>query len=168
MQQHIDKKYVFLEALIKFSEIFGSENIGEYELDLTKIMEFADSEYFILRMSWDCETLDDYYKLIENMVLDGFPIWNFFRISDWTKNMLVREFQEQVKEELKAEEEEKKKYKCYTCEYFEEIKTPLGTIEKCNKPREENGFRRFRMLTERESIFEPKKECNYYKERREE
>lgn len=104
----MNKKYLFLEAMIRFTEIFGNENIGNCEVDISQVISFAETQQFQLMMSWDCHTLDDYYKLIEDMVLDGFPIWNFLKISDWTKDMMKREFQKVLQEQEELEQLERK------------------------------------------------------------
>lgn len=154
MELGVENKYLFLEAMIRFAEIFANENIGNCEVDIAKIVYFAESKQFKFRVAWDCKTIDDYYKLIENMVLDGFPIWDFLKISDWAKNMLNREFERQLSEE---ERYRKKIYKCYSCDYFEEHKTSLGILRKCNKPKD-----RRRISPNRES-FEFKKSCKDFK-----
>lgn len=159
MVKNDDKKYLFLEAMIRFAEIFGNENLGACEVDIAKIISYAETEQFKFVTGWDCNTLEDYYKLIENMVLDGFPIWHFLKLSDWTKNILDQEFRKEVEKAMKVEQLEKQKYKCYNCEYFSEHRTSLGILYKCNKSKLPGEKWR---LTTREP-FKLKKKCDDFK-----
>lgn len=159
MAENDDKKYLFLEAMIRFAEIFGNENLGTCEVDISKVICYAETEQFKLIVGWDCSTLEDHYKLIEDMVLDGFPIWHFLKLSDWTMNMLDREFRKEVQKAIEAEQLEQKKYKCYSCEYFNEHRTSLGILYECNKPKPPRERRRLRSR----EPFRPRKECDDFK-----
>lgn len=149
-----EQKAMLLESMIKFAENFGNENLGECEVDILKILNFADSEYFKLMLAWDCITQDDYFVLIEKMVLEGFAIWDFLKISDWTRKILDKEF---AQEEIKREQEIQNKYICYKCQYFSQHETSLGIIYKCNKPRNNKSMRT--IMTPRNRVFEPVEKC---------
>ena len=157
MEEKIEKKCLFLEAMIRFTEIFGNENIGDCEVDIAKIINYSESKHFNFIMSWECETLDDFYKLIENMILEGFPIWHFLKISDWTKNIFDKEFEKEIQTRKQSEELEKSKYKCYKCKWIKETQTSLGLIFKCDKPENKIIQRRYGRL--KPESFEPKKRC---------
>jgi hypothetical protein len=159
MSKEFEHKYLFLEAMIRFTEIFANEHLGDCKVDIAKVIQFAESPAFKLRVAWECKTLDDYYKLVEEMVLEGFPIWEYLKISEWTKNILHKEFVNEVKTE---EETRQKKYKCYSCEYFKETNTMLGTLYKCNKPKENQGMLK---VNRNKEIFEFKTRCKDFKER---
>lgn len=140
-------KYLkYYNAMKEFLLIFASEHIGQAELDIDKIAEFLCSGRFLVKM-FNTEDDEEIYKLLENETLAGLPIWDFFILSDWTREILEKNFKQEVKIEF---DNLKKKYKCYTCKYYHIRDTEFGILEKCKFKKREN--------------FKIKKECiNYEK-----
>jgi len=144
----------FLVAFIKFSEMWANNNIGNnIETDIDKLIEYVDSNQFQFLHSWEVISLDECYKLIEDLILGGFPIWDYFIIPEWTRNMLELS----LKEELDQQEKELQlKYICLRgCKYFKARETSMGILYKCSKRVGEVIHERY--------IFELQEECNVYK-----
>lgn len=148
-----EKQMYYFLAVKEIIELFAEQEIGSRcEINIPAVISYIESMKFV-NDSWGLRTKEEIYQLVTDDILSGYPVWNLLNMSEWTKNMVEREFaiqQQKIKEELK------KKYKCYTCKHFVEQKTSIGILKSCNRPRDN----RFRL--ERRGVFEPVKRCNYY------
>ena len=81
-----------------------------------------------------------------------------FKISDYLNNILEREFKILLEE---AEKEEKNKFKCYTCKWFESHESSFGVVEKCKYVKKSKRNSRMFPPISRET-FEVKEKCNNY------
>lgn len=159
------KKYFFIEALIKFTEIYAETTYGDAEINISEIVSYVESPKFIMRDAWTVQSLDDCYQLIEEMVLRGLPIWRFLRISEWSQRMLEKDLEVLANEQ---EEALKKQYKCFQgCRYYDETLTSLGLLMKCTykPPTIGNGRLRTATFLKREGSFSPKETCDEYQEK---
>lgn len=164
----VDVKYIYLECFIKFVEIYGQNELGNCEVDIAKLGHYCEDMFFHLK-HFRLSSIEEIYKNIEQKILDSFPIWEYLKVSDWTKDMLKRNFQD---EQINKEKELKEKYICYRdCAYFNRKNTSLGPIERCHYQEEDlsdpvSRFRNKRRFSlTREELFEPLKNCNFYKEK---
>ena len=108
-------------------------------------------EYKISKLS-----KDDIFSKLEELLIQGMPIWEMFNIDDWLKKSLMDILKDEAEEEFK---ELKKKYVCFRCSYYSISETPFGLLERCNcKERKRELFR-----LSRES-FELQKKCKWLKE----
>ena len=127
-----NKKEMFIVAFVKFAEMWARNNIGNnIEVDIPILVSYVRSERFLFIESWKLETLEECYEIIENKILNGFPIWDFFIIPEWTRNMLNLSFNQEVAE---IEKQEQKKFICLrNCKHYSESETMLGLLRKCGK-----------------------------------
>lgn len=159
----MQKRFQFFSAICDIVKVFGETEIGNCEVDEDAIAKYCCSDRF-WKDHWNCNTKEDIYEKLTNDIILGFPVWEFLKVSDWTKNMLEKSF---ATEQTLKWKELCKKYKCYTCKFYNAIETGLGLYEECiykeEKPinRLQNG-REWKPLKRRES-FEPKKSCKNYK-----
>ena len=124
----LKKMYIF-KNFIGFLEIWGQENYGErFEVNWTKVhriiiennmFDFNDDLDNILYNSdidYESEEFrDQCYSYIENQVLSGLPIWTLFDLSDYLRNIYIKEDEEKRrKEDIKLFN----KYKCFKCKHF--------------------------------------------------
>lgn len=124
------------ERLIKISgaireilEIFVSQEIGEnVEVDEDALAEYMDS-YRCIADYFDANTKDKMYEVFLNQVLAGYPVWQLLKLSDWTKNMLIREFNAELEEEKRKAQ---KTYACLRCKHYSYDDVSLGRIHKCH------------------------------------
>lgn len=145
------KQLRFYQGIVDIVKIFGETEIGDCEVDEEAVAKYVASLKFTSD-TWGLESKDEIYQKITDDIINGWPVWEFLKISDWTKQMLEKSFAEEV---IKEREELERKYKCYTCKYLNESPTSLGMFRKCMRPRG-----RFEM--ERRDYFEPKKRCKSY------
>lgn len=132
-------------AIREMLEIFAEQEIGyDVEIDDDALASYIDSnkgfaDYFL------ANTKEEIYDVFLKQILNGYPVWQLLKLSDWTKNMLQREFQKEIDEE---EQEMKKRYACLTCKYYSYTETSLGRLPKCHGEswiKDEFGFRKERV-----------------------
>jgi len=153
-----NKKEFFIIAFVKFAEIWANNNIGSnIQVDYDRLISYVKSDKFTFLDGWQLDSLDDCFREIEEMLLDGFPIWQLFVISEWTSRMLEETFAQDIK---KAQEP----FLCLTCTYFDTRETSIGTLSKCNYViPSELGIHHSRTKLERTGPFEHRRECINYK-----
>jgi hypothetical protein len=146
------KKEFFIIAFIKFAEIWANNNIGNnIQVDYNYLINYVHSDNFAFHQGWKLNDMDDCFKSIEKQILDGFPIWDFFVIPEWTRNMLEKEYQAEI-------EAERSPYVCFRCKYFVEKLTSFGTIYRCKFKQEVKN------LTYSKGRFDLKESCKNFKE----
>lgn len=146
--------FVLYQAIIDIAKIFGETELGsDCEVDECAVAEYCLSNKYIVDM-WGITSKEDVYEKITNDILNGMRIWDLLKISDWTKSMLDKSF---LDEQQAVMEKLRKKYKCYTCKWFEMTKTSIGTFIECNRPKDKRSW-----STHKRGKFEPKKSCKYY------
>ena len=145
----------FYEVLKEFLEIYANEFIGNNtSINLENVAQYLNSNKYLARFKINSYTKDEIFKILEEDIVNGFPIWQLLNVSDWTKNILELEFASTVNKEL---EDNKNKYKCLTCKYYEEKHTSFGTILKCNVPKS-----RYDRIFDRGTLESWKKKCKDY------
>lgn len=149
------KQLLFFDTFQKMVSIWGEQEVGTGEIDIVKLASYLVSDKFQID-TFDYDNQEDIEIYITEYILNGFPIWEYLKISDWTKDMVSKSFKEEVKKE---QEELNKVYKCYTCKYFNVKSTSFGIIQKC-KNESENKNSRYHL--KRRDCFEVKKSCKYY------
>lgn len=152
----LKKRFEFFSAVCDIVQIWGETEIGTCEVDEEVVANYCCSDKF-WKDHFNCHTKEDIYEKLTNDIINGFPVWEFLKLSDWTKEMLEKSFATEQTEKWK---ELCKTYKCYTCEYYHSEDTGLGLYEKCKKPKDD--IRQRGMMRKRE-IFEVKKNCKHYK-----
>ena len=155
----------FVVAFINFCNLYASENIGEVEVDVKKLSEYIKEKRFLIDWA-DCAELEDYYTQIEEIIIDGFPIWQFFKISDWTKKILSKEYEKAVNDH---NDMLLKTFKCYSCKKFIIVESSFGVRYLCNykeeeKKKKEKELRKKRQFyrSTREGISLPVRKCDGY------
>lgn len=156
----------FYEVLSEFLGCYAAEHIGEYTLNLEAISEYMQSDRFLVMFKVDHTDKDSLLKVFEEQVLAGYPIWDFFNISEWSKRMCELNFATEIKS---RKEEESRIYKCPTCQFLDLHVTSLGTIARCTgnspKTRAEKFEREFLHGRNYDTLDEYKKDCIYYKKK---
>lgn len=155
-------KYLTIYSAIRdILTIFADSEIGgEYEFNNEVISSYLKNKAIV--DYWECETKEDIYARFTKDVENGYPIWQMLILPEWTKNMVEKSFQEEMKqEEIKA----KQTYKCLTCKYYKETITSFGVHRSCNKNKmseEKRHGREIKFSTVRNGPFKLKKSCKDY------
>ncbi len=133
-----EQRAMFLEGYIRFAEIFAQSELGDMEVDIAKLALYVFSPEFQYQMTYRIKNMDDVYKIIEEDILNGMPIWRYFKCSRKTAEILEKAFKIEVDEE---ERKIREKYICKRCKYFDEKYTDLGhyCVCKSNKRQWDRG-----------------------------
>jgi hypothetical protein len=110
---------------VAFLEIYGQENYGESaEVNWHEVHSFCH-QYHLLDFNNELSSVvytedeqefrDLCFSYIENKILDGYPVWRFFNMSDWLKNKLEQELQDTI---IRKKEEFFCKTRCFRCKYM--------------------------------------------------
>lgn len=127
MDKYDERALIIFRHFIEFLKIYGQENFGEsYDIRWSKVFKFTTS-YHLLDFREDLENIifeendeifrDKIYSWIENQILNGYPIWRFFKINNWLYEKLEQEFREK---EIENEKKIFEKTKCFKCKFFED------------------------------------------------
>lgn len=152
-EKSMEKCLMIYSAICDIVQIYGDTELGTCEVDTTAVAKYCCSDKSVFDLL-ECQTKEDIYAKFTQDILDGFAVWQFLKISDWTKNMLARNFENEAQEQL---EKNKKIYKCLTCQFYHEAYTSIGTFVTCECPQESCWAKR------RRSLPQLKKSCKNYK-----
>lgn len=163
MNNEMSKRFMFFSAVCNIVQIFGETELGSCEVDEDAVAEYCLSDRFVAHL-WSCNTKEDIYEKLTEDILNGFPVWEFLKVSDWTKNVLEKSYMtEKTNQWLKL----CKTYKCYTCKYYKACETDLGLYEECTFKEDLSTLSRAKRgklkMRPRRVDFEPKKQCKNYR-----
>lgn len=159
IDKEMAKRFFFYSSVIDIVQIFGETELGSCEVDEEAVAQYCMSDRFWSDNFTGCNK-EDFYQKITDDILSGMPVWEFLKVSDWTKRMLEQSFVEE--KELKWREL-CKKYKCYTCQFYNAVETGIGLHESCTYEKEQQKNRReFRDWRVRRDCFEPQEKCINY------
>lgn len=156
-------KFLYFKAMIDIAELWGNQEIGTCEVNILELSKYCNSVNFNFDI-WEVsgrteeEIKNNMYEFITNLILEGFPIWRMLKLSNFTKNMIEKTFENDMN---KKYEELCKKYKCYTCVYYKKYITSFGSIEKCDFVSSKK-YKRNINLSSRNNNFKLKKTCKDY------
>lgn len=154
-KEPINIAVLMCEAMINFLNIFGLENVGTFEIEYWKVLQYVNSPEFRVTAGWDMKSIDDCYQFIEDEVLAGWPIWNFLRLDARAKSVFDDLFDREAQE---REDAMKRKYKCMRCTKLVRRRVSLGTLYACLYKRgqaKEEGHRASRHRGRAASDFDP-------------
>ena len=92
------KQLLYFNAFKDVVEIFGETECGCNELDIEKIANFVASDTFFFK-TFNLANEEDILNYVTNKILDGFPIWEFLKLTSWQKDMLVKSFKQECEDE---------------------------------------------------------------------
>lgn len=148
---HVKMSIAWYQAFINVLTVFGETEIGSSEPNYEAISNYMSTLDFFNDQfcAPKCRDAIEYFEeQLTQRILDGFPVWRFLKLSDWTMNMIEKSFLDECVAEKAAM---KKKYCCLRCKFIRE----RGLGYSCNAP-----HMRYK-LTPRE--FELKEKCRYFR-----
>ena len=115
-----NRKARFIDCLIRFTDIFAQTAL---------FVNSADFENHHIR---GFRTEEGCFRWIEDAVLAGMPIWRFLVLSPYQSRIFEQGFFVRREEEWDLYASE---HPCLGCIWFKMEQTPFGTLEKCDKDR---------------------------------
>ena len=156
MDNEMRKRFLFFSAVCDIVQIFGETELGSCEVDEEAVAEYTMSDHFIAHL-FSCNSKEEVYEKVTEDILGGFPVWQFLKVSDWTRQRLEHTY---ATEQTRQWEALCRKYCCYTCKYYRSQDTGIGLLEKCGyKKKDGNSKRDASSWKGRREAFSPKKSC---------
>jgi hypothetical protein len=157
MSESVKKQLVYFNEFKEIVSIFGQTEVGTDEVDIEALSEYLSSDKFFVDLfdykTKDIESIDWY---ITNLIENGFPVWQFLKISDWTKNMIEKSFKKECQEELK---ELQQTYCCLSCQHYMIKDTSIGLLVRCTNKNCKQYF------GNRNGPLQLQEKCKEYKEK---
>jgi hypothetical protein len=129
-----EQRAMFLEGYIRFAEIFAQNELGSMEIDIAKLALYVFSPEFKYQMTYQIKNIDDVFKIIEEDILNGMPIWRYFKCSKRIMQIFEDTFRRDTEEE---EQKIKEKYMCKRCKHLQEKYHDLGHYCVCRSRQRE-------------------------------
>lgn len=129
------RKYMFIEALIRFLELYGNNEIGNnVELDFEKISLYINSPTFENSDLTEFKTIDDIYSYLEKGILEyNIPLFRFFKLSEYQSKIFEQDHYDRL---IQSYKEDCKKYPCLGCIFYNNGVTSIGVYSTCKCPKE--------------------------------
>ena len=125
------RKFLFIEGLIRFLELYGQNEFGNAEVDIEKVSLYVNNATFENNQINNYTSIEKIYKSLENDLYNNIPLFRFLKLSDHQKLLLETEHHNQL---LKDYAEDAKKYPCLRCIFYRNESSWLGMSSKCNYP----------------------------------
>lgn len=134
-ERQAEIKAIFIEGLVRFLGIYAETEIGEgIQIDITKVALHVNSARFENDDLYCINSIDDVYRLLEQLTIAGLPIWRFLRLTNYQKRIFESGYSELLaSSKMKAAAERP----CYGYVWFDEFETPFGILRECRKPETE-------------------------------
>lgn len=127
----LKQKFRYIECIIRFLNLYCQNELGSGEVDIEKVILWANSPFFENMMARSCRSTDTVYKMLEHDILAGVPLYRLLNISEHLQKVLEQDHIETLQKRLVEDAE---KYPCLKCIWFDQRAFSLGTIESCGRP----------------------------------
>ena len=128
------RKFLYLEGLIRFLEMYATNEIGNVEVNIEKCSLYINSSEFENVDLYNITDINSVYKHLEEELLNNIPLFRFLNLSDYQKSIFEKEHHDLL---MQSYEIDCAKYPCLKCIWYVYEQTPLGVLSKCNLPKEE-------------------------------
>lgn len=124
----LSKKSIYIEGLIRFLELYATNEIGEVEADIQKVSLWVNSPKFENIDIRKITDITSVYKMLEEDIINNIPIHRFLKLSSYQSKILEREHYDTLLNEYNKDCEE---YPCLKCIWYDNGATSLGSFSKC-------------------------------------
>ena len=127
------RKFLYLEGLIRFLEMYATNEIGNVEVNIEKCSLYINSPEFENIDLYNITDINSVYKHLEEELLNNIPLFRFLNLSDYQKSIFEKEHHDLL---MQSYEIDCAKYPCLKCIWYVYEQTSLGVLSKCNLPKE--------------------------------
>lgn len=127
----LKRKFLYIEGLIRFLELYCTNELGSGSVDIQKVCLWVNSPWFENHVTRSFRNLNDVYRLLEKDVLNNVPLYRLLSISDHLRSILEEAHKETLQHELIVAAE---KHPCLKCIWYKSEATPFGCASTCNRP----------------------------------
>ena len=125
------RKFMYLEGLIRFLELYAQNEIGNVELDIEKISLYINSPMFENIDLTKITSIEDVYQSLTNDLEHNIPLFRFFKLSKYQQSYLEKDHYDNLLAEYKIDSEV---YPCLKCVWYRNDVSDLGVSSICNYP----------------------------------
>ena len=129
------RKFLYLEGLIRFLQLYAQNEIGEVEVDIEKAALWINSPAFENVDIYRLATRQSIYSsLTRDLTERNIPLYRFLKLSDYQLRLLEKEHYVELQAEF---EKDCEKYPCLKCLWYSNEATVFGSLSQCNCPKED-------------------------------
>lgn len=140
------RKFLYIEGLIRFLELYGQNEIGNVEVDIEKIALWVNSPYFENVDIYKITSIDNVYEILSKDIIErNVPLYRFLKLTPYQLNILEKEHRENL---IKSFYEDADRYPCLKCIWYTTSLTQFGQLSKCRLPEDIKNGSRFRSVRE--------------------
>lgn len=126
-----ERKFLYLEGIIRFLELYAKNEIGDVEVDIEKVALWINSPYFENVDLQKIKNIESVYEMLSNDLLNNVPLYRFLKLSDYQYKILEQDHYDNV---LADFEIDCNKYACYRCIWYINGVSQIGKYNKCRMP----------------------------------
>ena len=125
-------KCLYIEGMVRFLELYAANEIGNYEVDITKVALWVNSPQFENIDCYNIHGIFGVFKSIEKDIINNIPMYRFLKLPNSVLSILEREHRAQVASDF---EESCKQTPCLGCMFFSTSSTDFGALRSCSLER---------------------------------
>lgn len=133
-EQRLKRKFLYIEGLIRFLQLYGANEIGCSEVNIEKVALWVNSPCFENVSIRNIKSIKDVYKYITADILHNIPLYRFLKLTDSQLKIMEKEHYNELYDDFK---QNAIKYPCLDCAWYHVEDTNLGRLSQCNLPRED-------------------------------
>lgn len=122
------RKFMYLEGLIRFLELYANNEIGNVEVDIEKIALWINSPHFENIDVYKINNIKSVYTMLTNDLMNNIPLYRFLRLDDYKLKILETEHYNNLLDSFYKDAE---KYPCLKCIFYSIEETDFGRLSQC-------------------------------------
>lgn len=128
------RKFLYIEGLIRFLEIYAQNEIGNVEVDIEKVALWVNSPNFENVDIYQITSIHKVFGMLtEDIIERNIPLYRFLKLSEYQFLQLECEHQERLLQDFHTDCET---YPCLKCVWYDAEMTSFGRVSKCKLPYE--------------------------------
>lgn len=128
------RKFLYLEGLIRFLELYANNEIGNVEVDIEKVSLWINSPQFENIDLYKVTSIEAVFKMLENDLYNNIPLFRFLKFSEYQQRIFETEHRKRLLEDFYNDCE---KYPCLKCIWYHRENTSIGQLSKCRCPKDD-------------------------------
>lgn len=127
--QILERKFMYIEGLIRFLELYAQNEIGEVEVDIEKISLWVNSAYFENVDIYRITSIEAVYEMLtEDLIEKNIPLYRFLKLDNYKLALFEKEHHEQL---IRDFDKDCTNYQCLKCIWYSVELTNFGKCSKC-------------------------------------
>ena len=135
-KQH--RKFIYIEGLIRFLELYAQNEIGNVEVDIEKVALWVNSPAFENVDVYRIKSIKSVYKMLSDDIIErNIPLHRFLKLNEYQLRIFEKEHHQTLIDDFYKDCE---KYPCLKCIWYENGITDFGRFSKCKLPQISRSF----------------------------